>query len=259
MPVKSAGFVKTFQAEWTYDDPGDGSGATLVAVYEDDWEQGNWLARLPARGTAPPAAQFPEFATFILQGRTAVREAGEKVKVTLRYAATVGAGEEEEGEEAGKRYSMQISLAEEPVLTHPRYEDLPDVERVALVQILAGQRFKTEEGKELWRSDVTTELGLELLAKIEDGIEAYLEPKLIWQERQRVDWDAWEDEAVIADAGNIEDEVPGDPPTGGNRNYLYMGARLEQDESGEFADLVREWELSGRNGWDEELYNPVDN
>lgn len=254
--TKTGGFAKTWQAEWTYEDSGEADGTSLVARYEDDAD--GWEDRLPARGTAPPAQVGAEFRDFRLQRRTASREPGEKVKVELHYAAAWGVDEDAASEDRVKRYSMAVTLSEEPLLTHPRYAALTDEEVIALTHILGGERYKTEEGQELWEDDVTSEEGLEALGKIEDGVVAYLEPTLMWRERQRVEWDEVEEEVEIAKVGNIDAAVPGNPPIGGDRNYLYIGAQIEQDESGEFADLVNEWQLSGRSGWDEDIYSEED-
>lgn len=251
---KTTGFALNYQAEWTYSDSGDGSGATLEARYEDDGD--GWENRLPARGTAPPSAVGDEFANFRLKSRRAVREQGDKVVVTLGYESRWAIDEDPATDTVPPRYSMAITLGEEPILTHQRYAELDEVEVAALVQIIAGERFKSTEGKERWRDDITSELGQEVLAKIEDGVSAYLEPTLIWRERRRIDWDDLSDELDLSIVGNIDDNVPGGAPIGGDRNYLFLGAQVDQDESAEFADLVSEWQLSGRNGWDEDLYDP---
>lgn len=255
---KTAGFALEYQVEWTYEDSGDGSGATLEASYEDDAD--GWEGRLPARGTAPPAAVGSEFGEFRLKSRRASRsDGGAKVTVRLGYESQWAVDEDPVSATPVRRYSMAITLGEEPILTHERYAELPEGEVLALVQILAGQRFKSTEGKERWRDDVTSDLGLEVLEKIEDGVSAYLEPTLIWREQRRIDYADLGSEVDIAKVGNIDDAVPGDPPTGGNRNYLFLGFQMAQDESGEFADLTSEWQLSGRNGYDEDLYNPDEN
>jgi len=255
--TKSGDFAQNYQAEWTYDDSGEGDGSSLSASYEDDVE--GWVSRLPARGSTPPATVGAEFSSFRLQKRTANRLPGGKVKVTLRYESERAVDEDPGEEDEIRRYSMQVTLSEENILTHPRYADIPEEERTALTMYLSGQRFKTEEGKERWKDDVVTERGKEMLEKIDDGISAYLEPTLLWRERFRTEWSKVADEVEIAKIGNIDDEVPGNPPMGGDRNYLYLGAQIDQDESGEFADILNEWQLSGRNGWDEELYNEEEN
>lgn len=254
--TKSAGFVQSWQAEWSYEDSGEGQGASVVAKYDDDAD--GWEARVPARGSVPPAEVGAEFSEFRRKGVRASRQAGEKVEVSVTYESRL-AVEEDPGPDEVKRYSMQITLSEEPLLTHPRYADVPEDELTALTQIIAGQVYKTEEGKERWSADVVTVRGLEALEKIDKGVVAYLDPKLIWRESYRIDWKDLDEEVEVAAVGNIDAAVPGDPPTGGDRNYLYIGAQADQDESGEFGDLVNQWQLSGRDGFDEDLYNEEEN
>jgi hypothetical protein len=254
MPVKSSGFALNYQPEWTYEDGTEGGGGQLVAHYEDDAEE--WHLRLPAKGSIPPTEVGDEFVNFRLERRTASRLPGDKVRVDLVYKSAWPVDEEPVVGSEERRYSMQLALGEEPILTFAAYDALDDEEKLALSQIIAGQRYKTEEGKEEWRADVVSADGLQALAKIEKGVEAYLEPGMIWRERVRVAWDDREDEVELSKVGKIYAAVPGDPPTGGNRNYLYLGAQLDQDESGEFAEMVREWQMSGRNGWDADLYDP---
>ena len=249
---KSAGFEFSWGAAWTYEDSSGSAGASLQAEYEDDAD--GWQGRLPAKGSVPPARVGAEFSGFRLTKRRVTRENGDKVKALLTYEAGLSVDETAGVDDPIPRYSFEITLSEEVILTHERYKDLVEEEQMALVQIIAGERYKTEEGKEEWRGEIESDLGLEVLAKIEKGTTAHREPGLIWVESKRIDWADLDDEVALESVRKIDDMVPGDPPTGGDRDYMYLGAQVDQDESGEFADIVKKWEMSGPEGWDEDLY-----
>lgn len=252
--VRKTGFSLHWSPEWNYEDEASGKGGKLTASYEDDAD--GWQDRLPAYDTGPPADVGAEFAGFFLQSRRAKREAGDKVVVTLSYESVLPVDKDPEDPEENvpiPRYSMAVSLGEEPILTHERYLDLPTAEKIALKQILSGELYKTEEGKEKWSDDVASTAGLEVLAKIEKGTTAHREPGVIWRERKRIPWASLADECQLSLVRRIN-APPGGAPVGGDRNYMYLGPQFEQDESGQFADLERSWELSGVNGWDPDLY-----
>lgn len=250
--VKKTGTTsKTWQAGWTYTDSAGGEGASLIAFYEDNLS--GWQSRLPAVSSAAPAELGSEFAAFKVARRKVLEMEGEKVRVEVVFNAGFRVDQNPAEDDPVPRYSMAVSLGDEPILTHERYESLPDNEREALRQILSGEKYKTEEGKEEWEAEIESAPGLEVLAKIKKGVSAHREPGLIWRERKRILFSQLNSESQLDKVRRI-DTPPGSPPGGGNRDYMYLGPQLDQDETGEFADLVREWELSGPEGWDPDLY-----
>lgn len=259
MPTKSGNTGPSWEPGWSYQDSAGEDGATIRAPYRDDVS--NWHARVPAYGSSLPeevGTGLPAAvrSSFRVKSRSVRNVEGDQVTVEVEFTSATRADQDPNDAERDPipRYSLAVSLSEEPLLSHERYEAVPEEELEALRNILAGQVWKTEEGKERWEADVTSEEGLEALAKIKKGTSTYREPGLVWREQSRVPWDRRAEFYELDKVRRIDDP-PGEPPTGGSRNYLYLGpVAADQDETGEWCDLRREWELSGVNGWDPELY-----
>lgn len=259
MAAKKTGTTSvSWQAEWTYSDAAGQDGAEIQATYEDDLA--GWETRLPEYGSGVPAGVGTGLPTavrdgFRLKTRGLKGMAGEKVEVEATWSSAWRVDMDPNNETLVPipRYSMAVSLSEEPILTHERYEALTETEQDALRNIIGGQRWKDEAAGVEWASDVTSAEGLEALAKIRKGVESYREPGLVWRETMRVPW------AKLALYTRLDkvrriDTPPGNPPDDEFRDYLYLGPQIDQDETGEWADLRREWELSGENGWDQDFY-----
>jgi hypothetical protein len=86
---------------------------------------------------------------------------------------------EEEDEKANAVYTMGLSLSEKPLLSHPRYKDLPEKKRKALQSIQSG-KDKDDQGNKL-HDKIESELGVEALAKIERVQIGYYSPRVIWR------------------------------------------------------------------------------
>jgi hypothetical protein len=143
---------------------------------------------------------------------------------------------------------MGLSLAEEPLLSHKRYKELPAKELEAL-QLLQSGKDKDDQGNKL-RDKVESARGKEALSKIERGQTSYYSPRVTWKE-------SWvRDKAVKAaelnDIGNIDDPNGPAPPLAGGRNWLLNGATQTQD--GKSFRIEMEWLASDRGGWDAEIY-----
>lgn len=229
--------------EWTYKVSAGDNKARSTRTYTDDVT--GWESRCPKLGS-----RHPNFAELFLVDIEARGIPGGMVSVSLIYESV----DEEAtypGRDPGrvKRYDMEVTTEEEHILAHQRYADLSAAEREALLAISNGT-FEDNAGNS-YESKVTSARGKEALAKIRKGITHYLVPGIVWVEKFNThslgDLD-------IANVGNI-DSPPGSPPSGGSRNYLYIGATGSMSEDGESFSVERRWRLSGRNGWDPELYN----
>ncbi len=131
------------------------------------------VALMPRPGTPHPEIPF----IAIARVAASVTE-GDLAEIVCHYA---GAEEREAGQEkANAAYTMGLSLSEEPILTHKRYATLDEDERDAIRQLIEG-RDKNDDNEKL-RSKVESELGLELLAKVDKGITGYYSPRVTWRE-----------------------------------------------------------------------------
>ena len=88
----------------------------------------------------------------------------------------------------------------------------------------------------------------ELYNKLRRGQESYLDPKVSW----RKEWVSNTRPTNLNDVGDIV-TPDGDPPTpAAGRNWLHMG--LESRQRGKVFENSEVADLSGRGGWDDDIY-----
>lgn len=217
-------------------------------AYTDDFE--NWIERCPDL-----KSEHPDFSQLKLVKIKATRLPGLQVRVELDYECTLGSKSVDRGEfpvkddEPVKRYDMELGSAEEPLLAATRYKDISTAEREALSYLMQGTEVSDDGQK--WATKVVSVLGNEALDKIRKGRSAYKSNTLIWIERFQT-----EDISKLAVGLNRIQDPPGDPPKGGDYNYLYIGATTTNSDDGLTWSVERRWELSDAKGWDPELYGP---
>jgi hypothetical protein len=191
-----------------------------------------------------PGAVHPEVPFVSVSQVTAAITEGDLAEITCVYSGA----ESQANEKANAVYTMGVSLSEEPILTHLRYKDIDSKERDYLQMILAGKE-KDDEGTKL-KDKVESELGKEVLAKIERGQTSYYSPRVTWRESWVRDRPAEADE--LNDIGNISTPLGPAPSLAGGRNWLLNGVTQTQD--GTAFRLEMEWLASDRGGWDSEIY-----
>ena len=193
-----------------------------------------------------PGAVHPEVPFVSVSQSTAAITEGDLAEITCVYT---GAEEkEEEDEKANAVYTMGLSLTEEPILAHQRYKDIDGKEREAIQLILAGKE-KDDQGNKL-RDKVESELGKEVLEKIDRGQTHYYSPRVTWRESWVRDKPAKSSE--LNDIGNIADPSGPAPSLAGGRNWLLNG--VTQTQEGKSFRLEMEWLASDRGGWDPDIY-----
>ena len=245
MSEKKLNVKKTPTHEYEYSVKAGDQKARAGGSYKDDYV--GWRGRVPRLGSP-----HPEDSTMGLVAINAKREEGNQIKVNLEYESYTWEATypgRPQSEERIRRYDFEIATSEEPLLTHERFEDLDDAERVALSNLINGQ--ETGEDGTNWADQVTSDLGLHALAKVRKGITHYLEPSFVWVERFSTKNLA---DIEIAQSGEIMDP-PGNAPDPGTRTYLYLGCTGRHTEDGEYHEVERRWKLSGKGGWDD-LYDP---
>lgn len=245
--VKKINLAKREGVEWDVEFDIASNKVTGTAVYTDDFE--GWMGRAPD-GKSP----FPEIPSLRLRKIKGIREEGLKVKVVLSYEnhdpeATYP------GRAAGKikRYTIEPSSGEEPLLTFHTLKDLdPDVKEV-LAELLASARTKADFLKATTGVGEDAQ-GLLVIDKVRDGRESYLHAGIMWVERfQTKDLDDLECEnffKIVAASA-----VPGDPPSlAAGANWLYVPGTATPNADGESWEMERKWQASNEGGWDDWLY-----
>jgi hypothetical protein len=194
-----------------------------------------------------PGTPHPEI-PFIAVSQAGVQfTEGDLAEVTCQYAGAED--KEEEAEKANAVYSMGLSLSEEPLLSHHRYNDVPDNEREAL-QLIQSGKDKDDQGNKL-RDKIVSVRGIEARTKIERGQTGYYSPRVTWKESWVRNKPAKASD--LNDIGNISVPNGPAPELAGGRNWLLNGVTQTQD--GKSFRMEMEWLASDRGGWDPDLYN----
>lgn len=199
------------------------------------------VSLMPRPGTVHPEINFIEVSQAVANFTE-----GDLAEITCTYAGAEDKPEEDE--KANAVYTMGLSLSEEPILSHIRYKDLDGKEREAIQLIISGKE-KDDEGNKL-RDKVESNLGIEVLGKIDRGQTSYYSPRVTWRESWVRDKPAKASE--LNDIGNIATPNGPAPGLAGGRNWLLNG--VTQTQEGKSFRLEMEWLASDRGGWDPEIY-----
>lgn len=140
-------------------------------VYTDNQE--GWNTRCPSIGSA-----YPDDAALRLKKISMEGMEGDMVRVTLYYelpretSFEFGGGEEVE-------YSMDYSCSEQPLLTHPNFQDIDGEEKDALMAMASGASPKDTFGKEdkVIEDVVKSEAGKKAMEKMRKGQVSFCVPE----------------------------------------------------------------------------------
>jgi hypothetical protein len=155
-------------------------------------------------------------------------------------------------------YELIIGMEEAPIETHPNFKDF------------AGSPSDPKNGA-LFLDPTSGQISADDAAGVFDrflpfldndknpkaGIESYLDPTVVYRRSYVKD-----SVPSVGGIGDIVSNVPGPglPGGSGRRNWLYVGLNYRQrgDPSGQINQVIYEisdeWRLSGRNGWDRNVY-----
>lgn len=244
MSEQKISVTQTEGVDWEFEIENGSNKVTAMGTYTDDYE--DWMARAPNGGSPHP--DFPALRLKKLKGK---RTPGLMIEVTLNYEA-FSAEFTFPGREAGKikRYGIDPSTTEEPLLTNHLFKDLSDAEKEALQELMTSSKSDDDFTKA--SEKVKSEAGLKALGKIRLGIEAYLNPGLVWVERFTTkNLDDLELDKILT----TTDSPPGNiPSTEDERNWLYLAGPASPLEDGEHWDIEKRWQLSEKGKWDPDLY-----
>lgn len=226
-------------------------GATISVDAEGKWSstltylaKREGLARyIPAIGTP-----HPDFSFMVLSGVSVTVGEGDVAEVVCNFAGT-DEGNRNKGK-ASTVYTLGVATSEEPLLSHNRYQHLPDAEREALRNIGSGKEDDAQGNS--FRSQVSSEIGKEILKRFDRGQTSYLAPKITW--RQSWVQDTKLDNSDLNDIGNVS-SPEGNPPTlAQGRNWLCTAISQTQESQKAFRIEI-EWMASDRGGWDDKVYS----
>jgi|13_taG_2_1085334.scaffolds.fasta_scaffold02170_2 hypothetical protein len=235
------GLEKKFGLKLSRDKMGLWSGTQVYTCLRSE------LARVvPAQGS--PHEDFPFLTVDQIESVEGLE--GGLMKIVARYAGALGLYDEDSPENIPE-YNLEVTTSDEPLATHPKYEDLDADERAEAVELATNPPM--EDDKETLKEIDTSDWAdnkIELYEKMRSGVEAFRDPKVVWSKR-------WVSESLPANlnkTGEIDSPGGSPPAVAANRNWLYLGARTRI--RGLVYEIEESWELSGRGGWDDDLYGP---
>jgi hypothetical protein len=226
-------------------------GATISVNAEGKWSSTlTYLAKRNGLAGYIPAigAPHPEFPFMVLSGVSITVSEGDVAEVVCDFAGT-----DESNRNKGKAttvYTLGVATSEEPLLSHMRYQNLPDAEREALRNIGSGKEEDAQGNS--YRSNVNSDIGQEILKRFDRGQTSYLSPKITW--RQSWVQDTKLDNTDLNDIGNIAEPEGNPPMLAQGRNWLCTAISQTQ-ESKKAYRIEIEWMASDRGGWDENVYS----
>lgn len=233
----------TYDYTWEVEAAASEDKSTSVLKYKDDYD--GWLTRCPAFGT-----EHPDLDGYLLAKIKASREPGDQIAVTCTYECTNYASDvpgRPGGEEPVSRFGVRVGGREEHILTNGFASTLTEKELKALYAISNGS--EADEKNRKWETDVTSDTGLAILAKIRKGNTAYKTGGIIYFQRTTVD--------SLADLRYSKlfkiDDPPGSPG-GATNGWLYLGGDLDPSADGATWAVEFQWEYSP-DGWDTDLYS----
>lgn len=243
--VKKHSFKKTVTSDWKYSAKLGEDKATASGSYKDDFQ--GWASRCPSFKT-----EHPDLPGMVLIEIDANREEGDTIKVDLKYESSAASAQypgRPKDPTKQKRYAIEISSGEEHILSADIYGDnLDRAELEALMAIANGPGSK-EELEDL-KAQITSELGLNALAKISKGNISRRNSGLIWVEKSVTD-----DLADVEFAKIDTIQTPPGLPNPVEGKWLYRGTPAVETAEGGFYELEKRWEFTSlAGGWDTDLY-----
>lgn len=143
-------------------------------------------------------------------------------------------------------YELTTSLSQEPIQTHPDFATFagtPSNPQNGSIFVDPDTGFNSNKNNAIWK-----EFAFKGTANEKAGIESYLAPGAEWRETKF----QTSRPTGIRDVGTIETPA-GSPPTLSGRDWLAWGETYVR--RGHIYQVTSTWKLSGRNGWDADIYS----
>lgn len=146
-------------------------------------------------------------------------------------------------------YILDTSLSEEPIELHPdfgTFAGTPSSPANGAVFIDPDtQKITEDDERGVFREFTATISGT---PNAKAGIESYLSPGATWTEI----YFSTSRPTDLGDLGEIDSPSGPNPSFGSGRNWIYSGAQYTR--RGGIYEIRKTWLLSGRNGWDSDIY-----
>lgn len=146
-------------------------------------------------------------------------------------------------------YVLSSALSEEPIELHPDFTTFAGTPAApvngAVFLDPDTQKITTDDARGVFREFMAT---LDGEPNTKAGIEAYLSPGATWQEI----YFSVNRPTDLGDLGTIDFPSGPQPTIGSGRDWLYSGA--DYTRRGWIYEIRKTWLLSGRNGWDADIY-----
>jgi len=142
-------------------------------------------------------------------------------------------------------YELTTSLSQEPIQTHEDFETIagtPDNPLNGSVFVDPDTGFKSAKSNAIWK-----EFAFKGSANPKAGVTSYMSPGAEWRETKF----QTKRPTSLRDVGTIESPSGPNPSVSG-RNWLAWAESYVR--RGHIYQVTSIWKLSGRNGWDEEIY-----
>lgn len=213
-----------------------------VVVYEDEEE--GWSNRCPQIGSI-----YPDDTRMTLEDISKKRLAGGIVQVTLTYELRRN-GDSDLGGVEEPDYDVDYSCSEEPLLTHPDFKNLSEEEQDALMAVASGASPKDTIGDDdkVIKDIVKSDAGKKALEKLRKGHISFLCPGGTFS------LTSTKGSISFAGVGKKGSPPAGAPAAPSGCNWLKEGIRGRKTGSKGNWRVTETWRLSGRGGWDSDLY-----
>ncbi|MCW1921316.1 hypothetical protein OKA05_02055 [Luteolibacter arcticus] len=180
--------------------------------------------------------EFPAMAVARVQWEKPRQWAGQFYRVTYIYEGFINALPQ-------PTYEFSGALSEEPIETH---EDFEEFAGTPAEPVNGAVYLDPETGKVTEDDDtgVFSEFGV---SGTKAGVSSYASPGGLWTETRY----SINEPNELGDLGEI-DTPNGNPPNFSGRNWLLWDISFRR--RGFIYEIRISWKLSGRNGWDEDIY-----
>ena len=196
-------------------------------------------------------SEHPDFPFLLCDDVQVTGEEKGWCKIEARYYGALSTSDSTSiNEDNPPEYSLDLSVSEEPLETHPRYVDNLTVAEIQEAVDKATNPPKDKAGE----LKVVDQAGwgagkIELYDFLRGGLVSYRDPKVSWSE-------SWVDDEMpnLNKIGEIVANPAGNPPAlAAGRNWLLTGIKMVP--RGGIFECSKVYEASGRGGWKTVLYS----
>lgn len=146
-------------------------------------------------------------------------------------------------------YSLASALSEEPIELHPNFQDFAGTPSAPLNGAIfvdpETEKPTTDNSRGVFREFLATISGAQ---NMKAGIESFLNPGATWTEI----YFSTSRPTDLGSLGEIDSPSGPQPTIGSGRNWIYSG--VDYTRRGGIYEIRKTWLLSGRNGWDSDIY-----